>query len=77
MSVEFSGGTNLGPTYIPELTADPVSPAPQTAWVLHSPLAIGGSPIGLLLALTTSTIPGDYEFSYKTIEGPIVRVVLS
>ena len=59
---------------IPELAADPVSPAVNDVWVLRTTIA-NGTPIGLLLALTHTIT--DYKFSYKTIAGQIVRVKLS
>lgn len=63
---------------IPELTADPVSPTPEEAWVLHSGSAPVGSPIGLLLTLTYATpTDGNYQFSYYTLEGTIKRVPLT
>ncbi len=66
-----SGGAASG-GFIPEYNSDPVSPSPEEVWVLHTP---AGSPIGLLLALTYGV--GQYELSYKTLEGPIVRVPLT
>lgn len=68
-----------GSVTIPELTSDPVSPAPESAWVLRTDVPeIIGSPIGLLLSLTyaTSSLP-TYQFSYQTLEGTIVRTQLS
>jgi len=66
------------PTHIPEFTSDPINPCPETAWVLKNTPNIVGSPIGLLLALTyTANITTTYQFSYKTLEGPIVRTTLT
>lgn len=66
------------PAHIPEYTSDPVNPCPETAWVLKTVPAVTGSPMGLLLAIT---YPADvitiYEFSYQTLEGPIVRTTLT
>ena len=59
-----SGGT-------PELISDPVSPAAYSSWVLVS----GGTPMGLLLALTQGDL--KYQFSYRTTEGTTVRATLS
>lgn len=75
-SVFSSSGDGSGSVTIPELYADPISPAPQSAWVLHTPSDVGGEPIGLLLALTYTIGAGTYVFSYKTIEGLIVRANL-
>lgn len=57
---------------IPELTADPVSPVPGQTWVLAGQI---GTPVGLLLAITTGAI--SYRLSYYTSEGTIVRTVLT
>lgn len=63
---------------IPEYTVDPVSPAPEDAWVLHDGFAVVGSPIGLLLSLTYAVqTSGQYRFSYRTLEGTTVRVPLT
>lgn len=73
-----SGGSGGGSVSIPEITTDPVSPAAQSAWILYTPTTGGGTPIGLLLSLTyPGTGSSSYKFSYKTIEGPIVRVTLT
>ena len=65
------------PGYIPEYDTDPATPVSQNAWVLrtHTP-GTGGSPIGLLLPLTT---PGAFTFqlSYRTVNNTTVRVALS
>lgn len=67
-----------GNTTIPEYSVDPVSPAPEDAWVLHSGFAAAGSPIGLLLSLTYAVpTTGSYQFSYRTTEGTTVRVPLT
>lgn len=67
-----TGGLGGATDVIPEYPIDPVNPRAEDAWILYTP---PGSPIGLLLALTYGV--GQYQFSYKTIEGPIVRVPLS
>lgn len=67
-----------GSVNIPQLNADPPSPAPESAWVLATPIVSGGSPIGLLLALTGSSVTGyTYQFSYRTLEGTTRRVALT
>lgn len=64
-------------TTIPELTSDPTSPGAEEAWVLRSG-GSGGTPIGLLLALTMDVgTPATYQFSYRTTEGTTVRTTLS
>ncbi len=74
MPVLYQGGSvTSGSVSIPELSSDPVSPAAQSAWVLKTSLI--GTPIGLLLALTHSTIL--YQFSYRTLESTTIRVVMS
>ena len=65
-----SGGS---PT-IQELTSDPVSPIAGETWVLRQSV---GTPIGLLLSLTTDTGLTTYKLSYKTISGAIVRTSLT
>lgn len=65
-------GTIVTTAHIPELSADPVSPANGDAWVLASQKK--GSPIGLLLALTYPV--SVYKLSYKTIADGIKRVTL-
>ena len=63
---------------IPEYTTDPVSPAVEDAWVLHTVPTGAGVPIGLLLALTYSgTGTEKWEFSYKTSTGGIKRVEIT
>ena len=64
---------------IPEYTSDPSTPTPQTAWVLRSGSASGGgSPIGLLLTLTTpGTASYTYELKYRTLESTTVAVPLT
>lgn len=66
-------------SYIPELTSDPASPSPEDAWVLRSGSASGGgSPIGLLLSLTTAgTASYTYELKYRTLENTTVAVTLT
>lgn len=56
--------------YIPQLDADPASPSAEQVWVRKSGNA--GSPMGLLLSLTTNAI--TYQLSYRTIEGTTKRV---
>ncbi len=69
--IGFTGGGSSG---IPELNTDPVAPTAQDTWVLATGT---GSPIGgLLLALTHSS-PVNYQLSYKTISGRIVRTNLT
>jgi hypothetical protein len=63
-----SGGSNL-----PEYGSDPVSPANGDTWVLRQ--GVVGSPLGMLLALTTAK--STYKLSYKTISGTTVRVDLA
>ena len=65
-------------TTIPELSADPASPTPEEAWVLHTQQQVPGSSIGLLLSLTYATGAAEkYQFSYQTLEGTIKRVSLT
>jgi len=61
-----------GSVVISEYNTDPISPAVNDTWVLRQS---NGSPIGLLLALTTNT--SIYKLSYKTISGAIVRTILT
>lgn len=66
---------------IPQLSTDPASPKSQDAWVLAtiSGGSGGGTPVGLLLALTTPSTGGSssYAFKYRTKEGTTVSVALS
>ena len=66
-----------GSATITELYSDPVSPTPQQAWVLATPLSSPGSPIGLLLSLTYAVNTFSYQLSYRTLEGTTIRTVLS
>lgn len=72
---------NADGTTIPQLSADPASPATQTAWILKTGVgaAGGGKPIGLLLSLTTTGAGASltYRFSYRTLEGTTKRVTIS
>jgi hypothetical protein len=72
-----SGGGGSGSVNIPELYADPVSPIPESAWILATAGMPGGAPIGLLLSLTYAGPIESYQLSYKTLEGPIIRVLLT
>lgn len=78
MSV-FITSSGSGSTSIPELTSDPVSPTPQSAWVLATTSIVGGGdPIGLLMALThAGAITYSYQLSYRTLENTTVRVALT
>ena len=64
--------TNSAGNIIPEYTTDPVSPVAGTTWVLYSVYI--GSPIGLLLSLTHTAY--QYQLSYQTAEGAIIRTLL-
>lgn len=70
---------NSAQTQIPEYEgSDPVSPAPEDTWVLHTDIPPIGSPVGLLLALTHADIKtGRYLLSYYTLENTIKRVELT
>jgi len=71
---DFTGASG---SIIPQYTTDPVSPVSESAWILKSEVMVG-TPIGLLLSLTQEIDGGDsYQFSYKTLEGPIVRTSLT
>lgn len=67
--------------HIPQLDADPTSPAPEDAWVLAtiSGGSGGGSPYGLLLTITKPNTGGtsSYQFSFRTKEGTTKRVTLT
>lgn len=73
---------------IPQVDADPSSPASQDAWVLHTQSGSGGSGGGklkttlgfgsyLVTANTGSTITHTYQLSYQTKEGTTKRVSLT
>ena len=70
---DYVNKPQVGNADIPELMQDPANPTPESAWVLHSPVA--GSPIGLLLALTHAV--SKYQFSYQTANGGIKRTELT
>lgn len=58
--------------------SDPASPSAEDAWVKHTNAVGGGSPIGLLLSLTTAGAGAEkYEFSYYTTNGSTIRVELT
>jgi hypothetical protein len=71
-AIEEAKISGSGTVVIPEYISDPVSPAANDTWVLKQ---ANGSPIGLLLALTTNAF--SYKLSYKTISGAIVRTTLT
>lgn len=60
-----------------ELTADPVTPRPQTAWVVSTVVLTGGSPMGLLLALTNANTTYSYKLKYRTLENTTIAVTMS
>ena len=69
---------------IPQLSADPVAPAAQTAWVLRTVApGAGGGKINCFLGLgfpyLTVGVGGvnTYQFSYRTIEGTTLRANLT
>ena len=71
---------------IPELSSDPVSPAAEDVWVLHTSTGGGGTPgkinafLGLgfpYLGLGTGSPVHTYQLSYRTLEGTTVRRVMS
>lgn len=62
---------------IPQYSSDPATPKPEEAWVLRSIGGGGGSPVGLLLALTSAGSGSTYAFKYRTKEGTTVSVALS
>ena len=51
---DAAGGTPI----LPILAADPVAPAEGEAWILKTPIMSDGTPLGLLLAITASSITG-------------------
>lgn len=61
---------------LPQYNSDPLSPSSQTAWVRKNTLIATGSPIGLLLALT-SVGSFSYDLRYRTLEGTTVGVPLT
>jgi hypothetical protein len=65
---------NSATSLVPEVLVDPVGAVAGQTWVLKAATG-GGTPIGLLLALTTAAY--QYKLSYKTAAGSIVRTLLS
>lgn len=67
--------------FIPELTSDPVSPTPQTAWVLDASSSSGGGAIDIFIGgfpLTSAgTLTSSYTLKYRTTEGTTVSVALT
>lgn len=70
--------------YIPELSADPVSPAAQDAWVLRQGAGgSGGGKLKMFLGLGFPYVKPNsggaftYQFSYRTQEGTTKRVTIS
>jgi hypothetical protein len=68
---------HYGGSTMAQVNVDPSTPSAGQTWVLATPIAASGSPIGLLLALTQSTTQYAYQFSYYTNENTIQRMVLS
>ena len=70
---------NKGGISIPEYTLDPASPNAGDAWVLSSVTGGDGTPVGLLLLITTGTSGGSssYQLSYKNSAGNVIRTVLT
>lgn len=63
---------------IPEYSSDPASPVAGDTWVLSGGASVIGSPIGMLLTLTTAvSVPTSYQLSYKTASGRIIRTSLT
>jgi hypothetical protein len=66
---------------IPERTSDPVSPIPQTAWVLYTNSATGGGALKMLIGgfplLASGAIINSYVLKYRTKEGTTVSAALS
>lgn len=68
---------------VPELTADPASPAPESAWVLKTVGMSGGGEIkaflGLGFPVTSVGVggPDTYELRYRTTEGTTIGVALT
>lgn len=71
-TIRGAGGSTL-----PQLSADPLSPTNESAWVGANPVLVVGSPIGLLLALTQATSTFSYELRYRTTNGITVGVPLT
>ena len=69
------------PFKIPQYSTDPVSPKPNSSWILKTFVggAGSGTPIGLLLALTSAGSGGSttYQLSYRDTEGTTIRSTLS
>jgi hypothetical protein len=72
MSGSWHQRTTSGGGSLSEVSSDPVSPSAGDTWILNQ---AAGSPIGLLLALTTEA--SKYYLSYKTASGAVVRTQLS
>lgn len=63
----------------PQLNADPSTPLNEDVWVVKSGGSVEGTPLGLLLALTTEVAGGSasYELRYRTKENTTKGVALS
>ena len=70
-------GASSGSVSIPQLTSDPVAPTAQSSWVLATPKSQAGSPIGLLLAITSPVTTYTYALRFRTLEGTTVGTPLT
>jgi hypothetical protein len=70
---------NVGGVKIPEYAIDPTSPSAGDAWVLKSATGGDGTPVGLLLLITTGTFGGSagYQLSYRNNLGNTIRAVMT
>jgi hypothetical protein len=71
------GDANYGGGGLPQLNADPATPAPESAWVRANMVTQAGSPIGLLLGLTQAASTYTYELRYRTQQNITVGVPLT
>lgn len=63
---------------IPQLSADPSSPAAEDSWVLYTAPTGSGEAMGMLLTLTyPGSGPTSYNLKYRTNEGTTVSVLLT
>ena len=74
-TIRGAGGS--GAATITELYADPVAPTAQQSWVLATQTTTAGSPLGLLLSLTSSVSNYTYALRYRTLEGTTIGTPLT
>ena len=69
--------SSLSAGSVPILDADPVAPDDEQMWILKTPIYSAGTPIGLLMSITQSSITGYTRELSVNDGGTIVRTTMS